>query len=174
MEDVHGASLEGRSQSFHALSECTTHRISVCSPTQNLSEPHPFGFLWRLHYINMTDHWPLPTDSNSSPCVLPRGRGRSKTKSSIPLISFDGLLRNSKRFKSCITEMDMNLGKLWETVNDREAWHTAVHGNVRTRTWQRLNNNNARNETKTKYVSYYKSEYHNPSHSTLAYVWNLS
>ena len=24
--------------------------------------------------------------------------------------------------------VDMNLGKLWETVKDREAWHAAVHG----------------------------------------------
>ena len=24
--------------------------------------------------------------------------------------------------------MDMNLGKLWVMVRDREAWHTTVHG----------------------------------------------
>ena len=24
--------------------------------------------------------------------------------------------------------MDMNLGKIWEKVRDREAWHAAVHG----------------------------------------------
>ena len=30
--------------------------------------------------------------------------------------------------KTLFMTMDMNLGKLWETVRDREAWHTAVHG----------------------------------------------
>ena len=29
-----------------------------------------------------------------------------------------------------INAIDMNLGKLWEMVRDREAWRAAVHGVV--------------------------------------------
>ena len=40
------------------------------------------------------------------------------------------LLNMVSRFKhSSITNLtDMNLSKLWETVEDRGVWHAAVHG----------------------------------------------
>ena len=38
--------------------------------------------------------------------------------------------------KGVTDSMDMNLGKLQETVRDREAWHAAVHGVVNS--WTQL------------------------------------
>ena len=38
--------------------------------------------------------------------------------------------------------MDMNLGKLWEIVKDREAWHATVHGVSESDMNKELNNNN--------------------------------
>ena len=39
-----------------------------------------------------------------------------------------------KWFDGVIKSMDMSLGRLWESVKDREAWCAAVHGVTKSRT----------------------------------------
>ena len=55
-----------------------------------------------------------------------------RTADSLMLEKIEGRRRRERqrmRWLDGITDaMNMNLGKLWEMVRNREAWHAAIHG----------------------------------------------
>ena len=75
---------------------------------------------FKLQYIG---HLMQTTDSLEKSVILGRTKSRRR-RGHQRMRCLDGLT----------DAVDMNLGKLWAMVRDREAWHAAVHGVAKSRT----------------------------------------
>ena len=72
------------------------------------------GLMLKLQYFG---HLMRTADSMEKSLILEKIEGRRRRG-----------CQRIRRLEGITDAMDMNLGKLWETVRDKEAWRAVVHG----------------------------------------------
>ena len=109
------------------------HRVLTNRPPRNFLEVE-----FKLKEINSI--FIEKTDAELQYCDHLMGRADS-LENTLMLGKIEGERRGQQRMKgldSNTDSMDMNLGKRWEMVRNREAWYAAIHGVAKS--WTQLTN----------------------------------